>query len=181
MRTQHSWLPILAVTGIMLSGCGEKRPQSTPPASTPPTAGAPPASDSGAAPSGAAAGPSADLTSSKDMLDVTWEWVRLTTTPVELMDIDEPEKYTVRFGSDGKVVLKADCNRGAGSYSVSADRKLTLKPIGLTRMMCPPGSLSNRFAKEVGRATSYFMRNGDLFLELPADSGTLRFRRPGEG
>ena len=44
-------------------------------------------------------------------------------------------------------------------------------------MMCPPGSLSDRFVKEVGRATSYFLKDGDFFLELPVDSGTLRFRR----
>ena len=54
-----------------------------------------------------------------------------------------------------------------------------MKPIALTRAMCPPGSLSDRFAKDVGRATSYFVRDGELYLELPVDSGTLRFRRQG--
>jgi heat shock protein HslJ len=77
------------------------------------------------------------------------------------------------------VALKADCNRGVGSYKVSPDRRITLKPIALSRMMCPKGSLSDRFAKEVGRATSYFLKDGDLFLELPVDSGTLRFRKQG--
>lgn len=64
-----------------------------------------------------------------------------------------------------------------GKYSVAPDREITLKPIALSRAMCPKGSLSDRFAKEVGRATSYFLQDGDLFLELPVDSGTLRFRR----
>jgi len=49
--------------------------------------------------------------------------------------------------------------------------------MALTRAMCAPGSLSDRFVKEVGRATSYFLKDGDLFLSLPIDSGTLRFRR----
>jgi membrane-bound inhibitor of C-type lysozyme len=48
-------------------------------------------------------------------------------------------------------------------------------PIALTRAACPPGSFSDRFAREVGRATSYFVKDGELFLELPVDSGTLRF------
>lgn len=60
---------------------------------------------------------------------------------------------------------------------MSHDRRLAFKPIALTRAMCPEGSLSDRFAKEVGRATSYFLKDGDLYLELPIDSGTLRFRR----
>ena len=120
----------------------------------------------------------ASTTSFGDVADVTWEWVKLTT-PVEQVDVDAPDRYTVRFGTDGRVALKADCNRGAGSYSVSGDRQLALKPIALTRAACLPGSLSDRFAKEVGRATSYFVRDGDLYLELPVDSGTLRFRRQG--
>jgi heat shock protein HslJ len=93
------------------------------------------------------------------------------------IDVDQPDRYTIRFGRDGRVALRADCNRGTGGYSVSADHRITFRPIALTRMMCPKGSLSNRFAKEVGRATSYFLKDGDLFLELPVDSGTLRFRR----
>lgn len=43
--------------------------------------------------------------------DVTWEWVSFTT-PVEQIKVDSPDRYTVRFGNDGHVALKADCNRG---------------------------------------------------------------------
>jgi heat shock protein HslJ len=111
-----------------------------------------------------------------DLQDVTWEWVSFTT-PVEQIQVDGPSRYTIRFGPDGRVAMKADCNRGTGSYEFGADRRISFKPLALTRAACPPGSLSDRFAKEVGRASSYFIRDGDLFLELPADSGTLRFRR----
>ena len=77
------------------------------------------------------------------------------------------------------VALKADCNRGSGAYIITGERALTVKPIALTRAMCPQGSLSDRFARDVGRATSYFVKDGDLYLELPVDSGTLRFKRQG--
>jgi hypothetical protein len=73
--------------------------------------------------------------------------------------VDAPERYTLRFESTGRITMQADW--------------------ALTRMMCPPGSLSDRFVKEVGRASSSFVKDGDLFLELPVDSGTLRFRRQG--
>lgn len=71
------------------------------------------------------------------------------------------------------------CNRGSTSYSASAGRRITLGPIVLTRMMCPPGSLSDRFVREVSRVRSYFLKDGELYLELPVDSGTLRFKRQG--
>ncbi len=122
--------------------------------------------------------PKPAATSASDVVDVVWEWVS-TTTPVEEVKVDNPDRYTLRLGGDGRLALKADCNRGTGGYAISGDRALTVKPIALTRAMCPPGSLSDRFAKDVGRATSYFVRDGDLYLELPVDSGTLRFRRQG--
>jgi heat shock protein HslJ len=99
------------------------------------------------------------------------------TTPVETIAPDRPEHYTIRFDRSGRFAVRADCNRGGGTYSVSPDRRLTIGPVALTRVGCPPGSLSDRFAREVGRASIYFQRDGALFLELPVDSGTLRFRR----
>jgi heat shock protein HslJ len=111
-----------------------------------------------------------------EMVDVTWEWVSFTT-PVEEIAIDAPERYTMEFAKDGNVSLRADCNRGMASYTAGGDGKLTFGGIALTRAMCPQGSLSNRFVREVERASTYFLRDGDLFLELPVDSGTLRFRR----
>jgi len=111
-----------------------------------------------------------------DVVGVTWQWVSLTT-PVERLTVDAPERYTIRFDSAGRVALRADCNRGSGRYSVSADRRITFGPMALTRAMCPAGSLSDRFARDVGRAAIYFLKDGDLYLDLPMDSGTLRFRR----
>lgn len=49
--------------------------------------------------------------------------------------------------------------------------------MALTRALCQEGSQSDRYAKDVARATSYFGKDGELYLELPVDSGTLRFRR----
>ena len=155
--------------------CGDRqqaRPAS--PDSAAPVTGM--ASDSDSVAPAAAAAPGSDSTMSPDVVGVTWESVRLTT-PVEQVDVDAPDHYTIRFESDSRVAVKADCNRGMSRYTVSPDHRIALKPMALTRAMCPKGSLSNRFAKEVSRATSYFIKDGDLFLELPVDSGTLRFRR----
>jgi heat shock protein HslJ len=110
------------------------------------------------------------------VVDLTWQWVSLTT-PVEQVNVDSPERYTIRLERTGRAAVRADCNRGATSYAVSATRQIVLKPIALTRMMCPPGSLSDRFVQELSRGFSYFLKDGDLFLDLPVDSGTLRFRR----
>jgi heat shock protein HslJ len=165
MYTQGSMLPWLALTGALLLGCGRGQPES----SAQPAA---PYRDRAEA---------SDSTLPSNMPEVTWQWVSFTS-PVEQIAVDAPERYTIRFGPDGRAAVKADCNRGNTSYSIRADRRIALGPIVLTRMMCPPGSQDARFVKELGRATSYFLKDGDLFLELPVDSGTLRFGgRPRDG
>jgi uncharacterized protein YidB (DUF937 family)/heat shock protein HslJ len=111
-----------------------------------------------------------------DLMGVTWELAGVTTT-MEQRTIDTPDRYTVRFDSGGRLAVRADCNRGTGTYTVSSDRRLMVNPLALTRAMCPLGSLSDRFAAQVSRATRYEVRGGDLYLTLAADSGTLRFRR----
>jgi heat shock protein HslJ len=153
----------LTFIGALLTGCGRGQPEST----------AQPQ-----APYRDRAEPAADSTLPSSVLDATWQWVSFTS-PVEQITVDSPERYTIRFGRDGRVAVRADCNRGSTSYSVAAHRRIMLGPIVLTRMMCPPGSQDARFVKEFGRARSYFLKDGDLFLELPVDSGTLRFKRLG--
>jgi heat shock protein HslJ len=105
----------------------------------------------------------------------TWEWIGFRT-PVEQLVVDAAERYTIQFEGSGRVLVRADCNRGNGAYIIGEDRQLTLGPIALTRAACPPGSLSDRFVRELARANRFFIKDKDLFLELPADSGTLRFR-----
>ena len=69
--------------------------------------------------------------------------------------IDAPERFTLRFGADGQLVLRLDCNRGSGRWShtpSAADRasgSLQLGPVASTRAMCPPPHLDNRVARDL--------------------------------
>jgi para-nitrobenzyl esterase len=112
------------------------------------------------------------------LFNATWEWTELTT-PAERVIVHAPERYWLRFERDGKIAVKVDCNRGMGSYSLAGGDGIAFGPIALTRMGCPPESLEGRFVDALSRAASYSVRDGELFLELSADGGTLRFRRGG--
>jgi heat shock protein HslJ len=113
-----------------------------------------------------------------ELLDATWEWVAMTT-PTEEVTVDAPERYVLEFQRDGNITVRADCNRGMGAYSLPGDDGIAFGPIALTRMGCAEGSLGDRFVDAISRATSYSLRNGDLFLELPGNDGLLRFRQGG--
>lgn len=104
----------------------------------------------------------------------TWLWVS-TITPVEKVTVPDPGRYTIRLTDDGKVQARFDCNRGGGTYDISKG-KLSFGPLLSTRMACPADSLDRLFMKDLQRVSTFFILGGKLYLELPFDSGTMRFR-----
>lgn len=111
----------------------------------------------------------------ESLLNVTWEWVA-TVNPVERLTVQDPSRYTILFQDDRNASVKFDCNRGRGAYELS-EGMLSFGPLISTRAACPEDSQDALFMRDLQRVTSYFLREGELFLELPMDSGTMRFRQ----
>jgi para-nitrobenzyl esterase len=88
---------------------------------------------------------------------------------------EDPDRYTLAFESGGRVAVRVDCNRGAGSWQSSAPAQLQFGPLALTRAMCPPGSLHDLLVRQWPHVRSYLIRNGHLHLSLMADGGTFEF------
>lgn len=103
-----------------------------------------------------------------------WQWTAFTDPVNGAQEIAAPAKYQVSFLPSGTVRVTADCNRGAGQYQVDgAALQITVQ--AMTRAMCPAGSLSDQFVKNLNAAAVWFVQDGDLFIDLFADSGTMRF------
>src|SRR3712207_525246 len=111
-----------------------------------------------------------------ELRGTSWRWVGVTS-PVETLTVAEPERYTLAFTDGDRIALRADCNRGSAPVASPSPGALSVGPMAMTRALCPPGSLSDRFARDVSRAVRYAVRGGELHLELPTDSGVLRFTR----
>ena len=114
-----------------------------------------------------------------EVVGVTWQW-QSTQTPVEKVTVDAPERYTLELGPGGEVYVQADCNRLRGTYTLT-EAHITIALTATTRAACPPGSLDDRFIKELSAAVIYFTEGEELFLDLPYDSGTMRFARSEHG
>lgn len=110
---------------------------------------------------------------SAEILNKTWQW-EATVTPVEKIAVAHPERYTIHFAEDGKLQAQFDCNSGGGSYTLSG-RNISFGPMLSTRMACPEDSQDLVFMRDLQRVNSFFLQEDKLYLELPYDSGTLRF------
>jgi heat shock protein HslJ len=108
------------------------------------------------------------------LLGKGWQWLE-TITPVEKITAPNPDRYTILFASGGKLQARFDCNSGGGSYQISQG-KVSFGPLLSTRMACAPDSLDGTYMRDLQRVVSFFIEERNLYLELPADSGTMRFR-----
>jgi heat shock protein HslJ len=116
-------------------------------------------------------------TDPQSVLNKTWQWVS-TITPVEKITVSNPERYTIMLTDEDTLQARFDCNRGGGEFKISPG-KLSFGPLMSTRMACPEDSLDGPFMRDLQRVTSFFVQDGLLYLELPYDSGTMKFRPQG--
>lgn len=108
-----------------------------------------------------------------NLTGTSWQWVSLVT-PEETVEVAQPARYILGFQPEGRLAVRADCNRAFGGYEVG-DGRITLTVGGMTRAMCPPGSLSDRFLKELDAAAIYRFDGEALYLDLKDDTGTMKF------
>jgi len=105
----------------------------------------------------------------------TWQLVRFQGGDGRTLIPDVRAKYTISFGTDGRVSALLDCNRGSGTWMIADPNQISFGPLSTTRVACPPGSLYGKIVRDWSYVRSYVMRNGHIFLSLMADGGIYEF------
>jgi para-nitrobenzyl esterase len=125
----------------------------------------------------AACGPFAQRPQSvpSKLADTSWRLANFQSGDGTILTPDDKAKYTIAFDSEGRVSVRIDCNRGAGTWKSTGPEQLEFGPLALTRAMCPPGSLHDRIVKDWNFVRSYTIKDGHLFLALMADGGIYDF------
>jgi heat shock protein HslJ len=106
-----------------------------------------------------------------------WDWQRTRYRNDIEVHPSQPEHYILRFEPDGVLNAKVDCNTAGGKYRFEGSR-ITVALINSTLMACEPGSFEQVFQQNLAAAVGYFMKGGQLFLDLRDDAGTMEFDRP---
>lgn len=122
----------------------------------------------------AAALPPTLSASANELAIPTWHWQRSQLADGRTVVAAAPDRYTLRFEGGGRVLVRADCNRGSGAYEVNGNA-MKFAPIALTRMGCPAGTQDSEFMQALSKAASYNIADGELVLTL-SDGGTMRLK-----
>jgi len=117
----------------------------------------------------------APIVESNELTAQKWTWVN-----TQMNDGSEnlPSKegaFTLTFQEDGTVLATTDCNNGNGSYELGPDNSITIGPIATTMMFCE-GSAETQFYQDLNNVGSYKIDNGQLWLMIKFDSGTMIFK-----
>jgi heat shock protein HslJ len=105
--------------------------------------------------------------------DVEWQLESLEPPSGPAVQVTDPSLYTVRFGANGTLAARADCNRCAGPYRVSGT-SLTVGPLACTLAACPMPTLGDQVTGALTGVTSYDQTTTELILT--GAGGTLHFR-----
>ena len=93
--------------------------------------------------------------------------------------VDDPSRYTVEFGTDGRAAFRIDCNRGNSTWQADAaspdSGTLSFGPIATTRMACPQPSLEHEVSTALGYVRGFLIKDGRLHMSLLADGGILHW------
>lgn len=111
---------------------------------------------------------------SQRLVEITWYWQGTWMGDGSQVTPDDPGRYTVQFSRDGRVAVRADCNRGAGTYD-RRGQSLIISVQALTRAACRPGSLERRYLAQLSGVERVSWPGDLLVLSLKNDAGTMRF------
>ena len=102
-----------------------------------------------------------------------WQWLG-TVTGVGPLTVADSTRYTIEFMADGTASITADCNMVTAQFTADGSA-ITLTPGASTMALCPEDSQADVFTQQLSGAALYFFLDGDLYIDLIADSGTMHF------
>ena len=105
-----------------------------------------------------------------------WQWVQSLYNNDSKNVPNQTENYTIQFLEDGKINVKADCNRKGGVYSTDGKR-ISIEITHSTMAACEEGSLEEPFVRDLTGSAIFFFKDGDLYIDLKYDTGTMKFSR----
>jgi heat shock protein HslJ len=94
----------------------------------------------------------------------SWQLVKFQGPDESIYAPDDKSKYTIRFGSDGRVVARVDCNRASSTWRVTSKNELQFGSWSRTSAKCGPKSLHDQIVNEGGAVRTFTIRDGHLFL-----------------
>lgn len=94
----------------------------------------------------------------------SWQLVKFQSSDERTFQPDDKSKYTIKFGSNGRVTVRVDCNTGNSTWKVTTKGELQFGSWSRTNAKCGPGSLHDQIVTEGADVHNFEIKDGRLFL-----------------
>ena len=94
----------------------------------------------------------------------SWQLVKFQGPDETTLTPNDKSKYTITFGSNGRVTARVDCNRASSTWKVKANNELQFGSWSRTSAKCGPGSLHDQIVTEGAAVREFDIKNGHLYL-----------------
>jgi heat shock protein HslJ len=101
----------------------------------------------------------------------SWQLVKFQAPDESFHAPQDKSKYTIKFGSDGRVVARVDCNRASSTWRATANGELKFGSWSRTSAKCGAGSLHDQIVNDGGNVRKFVIKDGRLFLSGMAAGG----------
>ncbi|MDX1436859.1 MAG: META domain-containing protein [Anaerolineales bacterium] len=119
---------------------------------------------------------------SQPITDIEWQWVSVTEAETRnVLDVPNPENYTIIFREDGTFNGMADCNVIQGTYNIPEEGQIDIQLGPTTLAFCGEDSLDQQYlalldSVAIGSPT----RDRELALETGDGALRMLFQNGGE-
>lgn len=117
---------------------------------------------------------SSRASSQASLLGSSWQLLEIRSMNDFVYTPLSVERYTLDFLPEGQLLIRADCNRGQGNWQQDGSQ-LLIDSVVLTRAMCRPESIDQRFLTDLESVRSLVLRDGRLYLATLADGSIMTF------
>jgi heat shock protein HslJ len=94
----------------------------------------------------------------------SWQLVRFQAPDERTFTPDDKSKYTIKFGGNGRVTARVDCNTASSTWKVNAKGQLQFGSWSRTSAKCGRGSLHDQIVRDGGAVNNFSIKDGHLFL-----------------
>jgi para-nitrobenzyl esterase len=101
----------------------------------------------------------------------SWQLVKFQGPDERTFTPDDKSKYTIKFGSNGRVTARVDCNRASSTWRVTSSGELEFGSWSRTNAKCGSGSLHDQIVMEGAAVRNFAIKDGHLFLSGMAEGG----------
>ncbi len=109
--------------------------------------------------------------SGNQLSGTSWQLVKFQGPDERTHTPDDKSKYTITFGSNGRVTARVDCNRASSTWKINTKGELQFGDWSRTSAKCGPGSLHDAIVMEGANVRNFEIKEGHLFLSGMAAGG----------